>query len=94
MGLAGVRVFSSEVDPGSRKENASKQEAGASVPIQSGRKGSKVAWRKKPARAVRGYPVRKLLFAYRQNDGSRTAAAVGGILYTLTPWNGPMTASC
>jgi hypothetical protein len=29
------RVFSSEVGPGSRKENASKQKAGASVPIQS-----------------------------------------------------------
>jgi len=32
------RAFSSEVGSGSRKENASKQEAGASVPIQSERK--------------------------------------------------------
>jgi hypothetical protein len=29
------RVFPSEVDPGSSKENASKQKAGATVPIQS-----------------------------------------------------------
>jgi hypothetical protein len=29
------RAFSSEVDTGSRKENASKQESGASVLIQS-----------------------------------------------------------
>jgi hypothetical protein len=31
------RAFSSEVGPGSRKENASKQKARASVPIQSER---------------------------------------------------------
>jgi uncharacterized protein involved in response to NO len=36
--LAGVRAFSSEVGPGSRKENASKQKTGASVPIQSERR--------------------------------------------------------
>jgi hypothetical protein len=33
--LPGTRAFSSEVDTGSRKENASKQEARASVLIQS-----------------------------------------------------------
>jgi hypothetical protein len=33
-----VGAFSSEVGTGSRKENASKQEARASVPIQSERK--------------------------------------------------------
>jgi hypothetical protein len=32
------RAFSSEVDTGSREENASKQEKRASVPIQSERK--------------------------------------------------------
>jgi hypothetical protein len=32
------RAFSSEVAPGSRQENASKQKARASVPIQSERK--------------------------------------------------------
>jgi hypothetical protein len=34
----GTREFSSEVGTGSRGENASKQEAKASVPIQSERK--------------------------------------------------------
>jgi hypothetical protein len=33
-----LRAFSSEVGTGSRKENASKQETRASVPIQSERK--------------------------------------------------------
>ncbi|MEH2673618.1 hypothetical protein DXU07_30855 [Bradyrhizobium elkanii] len=32
---ADIRAFSSEVDTGSREENASKQESRASVPIQS-----------------------------------------------------------
>jgi len=34
-GLAEARAFSSEVDTGSRQENASRQEAGASVLIPS-----------------------------------------------------------
>jgi hypothetical protein len=33
-----ARAFSSEVGTGSREENASKQKAGASVPIQSERR--------------------------------------------------------
>jgi hypothetical protein len=35
---ASLRAFSSEVETGSRQENASKQKARASVPIQSERK--------------------------------------------------------